>query len=294
MTAEGRAAVLVATREFLKALSGLTLNAKIGFGEIRALLKLVYVQEAHEQAQSRGEGAEPNVTRISTVTGLSRAEVTSLLSQADDEMPLVKRGRSRADAVLEGWRSDRKFLDRNTGTPAVLTRRRFKELVREHSGDGSVATAILNELVNGGAAAISDGDTIRFLRPTCATVGLSTESAAHLNDAAIILRALVHNLEHREAPHYVRTIRCDGLDADETTTALPEVFEAADDFSESARVTLHHARPQSRKSSNRGQRKNVTVLIQIVSEATKPEKPHKQTRSPRNPLRGPKSRAKHP
>ncbi len=295
MTDEVRAAVIAAAHEFLKSLSRLTLGAKIGFGEIRALLKLAYVQEAQERAQSDGGSSKPNVMRISTVTGISRKEVATLLAQAVDKVPPVKCGRSRADAVLEGWRSDRRFLDRDTGKPAVLSLKRFKNLVGLYSGDGpAISPVILNELIRGGAVETPGADSVRFLRATCANLGWSPESVASMDEVVMHMRGKLHNLEHPDTPQYVRTIRCDSLDAEEATTVLPELLESADDFVESAGVTLGHTQQDSRKRLQSKVTK-VTVLVQVLHETTTERKAsQKRTGRGRRSLAGAKFRARRP
>jgi hypothetical protein len=294
MTDEVRAAVTAAAHEFLKSLSRLTLGAKIGFGEIRAVLKQAYVQAAYELIQTREGRSKPNVSRISTVTGISRLDVTSLLAQAYDEVPPVKSGRSRADAVLEGWQSDRQFVDRFTGKPAVLNLRRFKKLVGKYSGDGpAISGTILAELTRGGAVKTRGPDSVRFVRGTCANLGWSPENVASMDEVVMHMRAILHNLEHPETPQYVRAIRCESLDSVEATTILPELIESADDFVESAGVTLGHTQQGSGKRLQSEVTK-VTVLVQVLHETAKRSSSQKRAGRGRKPLAGAKFRAKRP
>src|SRR5579884_2510291 len=145
MSEELKTAVASVTLSVLKALVRLLLEARVGYGETRALLKLAYVLGACEQSGMRSSSSRPNIARISTITGLSRKEVASLLAQAPDRMPPVKKGRPRAEAVLTGWFSDDDFADPKTGRPAVLFltrgRRSFRQLVRRYSGDPAAAYA---------------------------------------------------------------------------------------------------------------------------------------------------------
>ena len=295
MSADLKAAVTAAMLELLKAASPLFLNAKMGFGEFEALTKLAYVLAAHEQALTRGESSEPNVSRISTVTGLSRPAVTALLAQAHDQMPPVKRGRYRAESVLEGWRTDPRFADKNTGTPAPLPLKRgrpnFRQLVSEYSGDATGGYApILDELLNGRAVAMVGSDTVRMIRASCVNVGWTPESVACIDDVTRILRALIHNLEHPEAPHYVRAVRSYELDLRESTV-LSELVEATDDFVESVGVTLDQARPK-RPNRVRGPSQTLTLLVQIVREPADPKITAEKSGSRRRSTLRPKSRPK--
>jgi hypothetical protein len=268
MSEELKAAVTAATLPVLKALARLLLESKVGIGEVRALTKLAYVLGAHEQAQRHGGSPEPNVSRISTVTGLSRPEVTALLAQAPDEMPPVKRGQPRAQAVIDGWIKDPRFGDKQTGQPAVLPLARgrgsFRELVRLYSGDGAATYApILNELLQAKAVALIGQESVRLLSHTCANVRWSPETVASIEDVALHLRALVHNLQNPESPQYVRSVRCEGLDAEEAKVVLPELQESAEDFFESAAVTLQQARgaTKSKRASLNAKRVSVVVLV---------------------------------
>ena len=303
MSEELKAAVTAATLQVLKALARLLLESKIGIGEARALTKLAYVLGAHEQAQSHGGNLEPNVSRISTVTGLSRPEVTALLSQAPDEMPPVKRGRPRAQAVIDGWINDPRFGDKHTGEPAVLPLNRgrcsFRELVLLYSGDGAATYApILNELLQAKAVALVGQESVRLLSRTCANVRWSPETIASIDDVALHLRALVHNLQTPESPQYIRSVRCEGLDAEEAKVLLPELQESAEDFIESAGVTLQQAHRATKSKRASFNAKRVTVLVQVLHEDETPPRPKarvgsraKQTsRSKSKAKRKPKSR----
>jgi hypothetical protein len=275
MSEELKAAVTAATLQVLKALARLLLESKIGIGEVRALTKLAYVLGAHEQAQSHRGASEPNVSRISTVTGLSRSEVTALLSQAPDEMPEVKRGRPRAQAVIDGWLKDPRFHNKQTGQPAVLPlnhgRYSFGELVSLYSGDGAASYAtILDELLQGKAVARVGQKTVRLLSRSCANVSWSPETIASIEDIALHLRALIHNLQNPERPQYVHSVRCEALDAEEAKVVLPELQESAEDFIESASVTLQQA-DRATKSKRAGfNAKRVTVLVQVLHEDKNP------------------------
>jgi hypothetical protein len=303
MSEEIKAAVTAATLEVLKALARLLLESKIGIGEARALTKLAYVLGAHEQAQSHGGTSEPNVSRISTVTGLSRPEVTALLSQAPDEMPPVKRGRPRAQAVIDGWLQDPRFGNKQTGQPAVLPLNRgrssFRELVLLYSGDGAATYApILNELLQAKAVALVGHESVRLLSRTCANVLWSPETIASIDDVALHLRALVHNLQSPESPQYVRSVRCEGLDAEEAKVVLPELQESAEDFIESASVTLQQAHRATRSKRASSSEKRVTVLVQVLHENENPPRPkalvgsrvNKTSRSTSKAKRKPNSR----
>jgi hypothetical protein len=271
MSEELTTAVTSVTLSVLKALVKLLLEARIGYGETRALVKLAYVLGACEQTRGRGDSSRPNVARISTVTGLSRTEVASLLAQAPDRIPPVKRGRPRAQAVLSGWFSDEDFAHPKSGRPAVLflTRGRhsFRELVRRYSGDPAATYApILEELIAARAVERVGEDAVRAVRQTCTNVGWSLKNIAGIADVALHLQALVQNLQHPDQPNYVRSLHFDDLDAEEARVVLPEIKEAADDFVESATITLHQARRAPTSKRAKHDTRNVAILVQVLHD----------------------------
>jgi hypothetical protein len=272
-----KTAVTAVSLQVLKALARLWLDANVGAGEARALARLAHVLVAHEQAQRGAENAAPNITRIATKTGLSRGEVAALLSQAPDEIPPVKSGRPRSQAVLDGWHEDSQFLDEKTGRPAVLSlkrgRRSFQRLVRKHSGDGEATyKAILDGLLEAKAVTLVGRDGVRAVSRRCGNLHCPPEAIALLDELAWQLRALADNLKTPESRQYLRSIRCEDLDAQEAKVVLPELHEAAEDFAESARVTLQQAQATAKTKRVGSDTKRVTVLVQVLHEGEHPPK----------------------
>lgn len=285
MSADLKQAVSDATLTLLQPLARVLLEAGIGIGEFHAMAKVAFVRSAIEQGKATGR-QRPNVSRIAAATGLTRLDVAALLTQPLGRPPPVKRGRSRAENVLAAWHEDREFLDPHTGAPAPLkekgARRSFAALTRRYAGDTHSA-AILHELLRAGAARVRDDGRIEALSRTCANVGWDPESLRALGDAvAEHLETWVHNLEHPEAPHYIRRVMCTQLDAQAAKVVIPEIREHADVFLESTEISLGHPKHVARSESARKKALKFSVSVFCFQGPTPPDG---RTDSPRRGAR---------
>lgn len=269
-----RQALNAAVLRIFRVVARLLLKAHMGVGDAYALLKLAYVLEAKG---SHGVRSRANIARISTASGLTRQEVTSILDLAPGEIPAVHRGQARDEAVLAGWRTDKAFLNPRTGKPARLTLREgpasFAWLVKKYSGD-SQESAVLDALVAAKAACVLDDGTVQAMSSTCANVDWEIESIASLGEELELHgEALVHNLSHPENPRYVRCIRRALVDVDDARVILPEIQESADDLLDSATVTFDQA-----KSVARGKKRKlaISLLVQIARESVDPSEEERQ------------------
>ena len=177
--------------------------------------------------------------------------------------------------------------------PLTRGRSSFRKLVLQYSGAGTATYApILNELLQAKAVALVGQESVRLLSRTCANVRWSPETIASIDDVALHLRALVHNLQSPESPQYVRSVRCEGLDAEEAKVVLPELQESAEDFIESAAVTLQQAQGATKSMRARLNAKRVSVLVQVLHENENPPRPKAQVSSRDRKTSPSKSKAK--
>ena len=164
-------AVRSALLRVLEPLVRLLLEAGIGVGDVVSLFKVAYVKVAAEQDGSE-EGAKPNASRISVVTGLTRVEVASILASGEAASPLAARGRQRAERVLSAWWTDPQFLTA-IGEPDILplrgVRRSFAQLCERYSGEKRTAP-ILDELLRVGAVRRLPDGRLQALSRSCARV----------------------------------------------------------------------------------------------------------------------------
>jgi hypothetical protein len=204
-----KAATHTAILRILNPLVRLLLVVGIGVGDFMATVKVAYVRAARDEGRKKYGELRPNASRIAVVTGLTRAEVATMLAADGDERRTSDRGRHRAERVLSGWWNDRDFQT-PTGEPAVLpisgARRSFQELVKRYSNEPRV-TPILDELLRVNAVKrLADG-TLKAVSRSYATVRWNPDGISSLGDQlAEHCATLLHNLEHAEQPRLVRRV----------------------------------------------------------------------------------------
>src|SRR5688572_2870013 len=165
MTRRTRSAQSNAFACLLEPLALIFLAFGAGAGEFAQAAKVAHVR-ASSKSLARGK-QRVSRSRIAVVTGLTRAEVRKLL----EDVPGARheRYRNRAQRVLDGWRTDKNFLD-SRGRPIEITlrgkRQPLEELVRRHAGDIPMR-AVLDELLQAEAV----------IRPAKVTLRLASISA---------------------------------------------------------------------------------------------------------------------
>ena len=117
---------------------------------------------AHAAARiSRRPNGKINHSRVAALTGLSRADVKRLLQNADPVVPRSRSSRMPIERVLNGWRTDRRFVDKK-GNPKTLQvsgpSKSFAYLTKLYGGDVP-HRAILDELQRIGAVR-TDGENV--------------------------------------------------------------------------------------------------------------------------------------
>jgi hypothetical protein len=207
-----KAALLRAAARILEPLVRLLLEAGVGTGEFHALIKAVYVRVAQDSAPL---GARPNASRIAVLTGLTRADVTSLLN-ADASAPnLFEWDRSRAERVLTGWWNDPHFREPH-GTPLALPlrggSRSFAALVKKYAGEPRTVT-ILEELMRVKAVHRRPDGKLEPLSRTVATVRWDPAGIENVGERMRDhLDTLIFNLQHPSRPRYTRVVTNTQLD----------------------------------------------------------------------------------
>ena len=205
-----KAAIQAAVLRILEPLVKWLLEAGIGVGDFLSLVKIAYVRAARDQGRDSGaEPARPNVSRIAVVTGLTRTDVTSILSSGDADRP-VDRGRQRAERVLSGWWNDSAFHD-ETGTPAVLPLRgrgrSFVALVDRYSGERLLAASILDALLRVKAVRRLPDGRLKVLSRTYATVRWDPDGVVAVGEQlSEHLETLLNNLKYPARARFVRRI----------------------------------------------------------------------------------------
>lgn len=167
-------ALNAAMAKILAKLARIMLRNGLSYDNFSELSKHVFVEVAENEFPI--DGRKISASRISTITGIPRKEVSRLLklSWASDEDVSAKR--NRAARVLAAWQRDEQFHDRK-GDPVNLSLEgspSFTELVRKYSGDLPVR-AIADELQRVGAIESVEGKyrlTARAYLPSAGTAEL--------------------------------------------------------------------------------------------------------------------------
>lgn len=127
------------------------------------MTKALYVDVADKDY--RIDRRKQTVSRIATLTGLSRKDVQKIKSGLDNTRQSVSPPVNRANRVIIGWLKDTEFLDKQN-KPAIIplrgTRNSFETLVKRYSGDIG-ANTILEELKRIGAVSELDGERIQLI-----------------------------------------------------------------------------------------------------------------------------------
>jgi hypothetical protein len=153
MSENFKATLIAAFKPLMRPLVRILVRNGISFGEFSELLKSVFVESA--QAILQLPDSKQSVSRIAITTGLTRLEVSRLLTQTDADAEALLGRLSRVGRLLTGWHQDSEFTG-PYGIPyevqfdAAKGRRSFCELVRRYTSDVP-AEEMLDELKRIGA-----------------------------------------------------------------------------------------------------------------------------------------------
>lgn len=186
----------------LRPLARLLLKRGLSYGVFSEATKLAFVEAAlHDLALP---GKKPTASRISTLTGLSRKQVSWLLNLETTGVVDAQHKLNRAARVIGGWISDRRFTDKNQQPLSLAfdgVANSFSTLVRDYSGDIPPRT-IADELTRLGAIALTTQGELQLLRAAYIPAAGSDEQINFLaDDVADLLNTITHNIEHTDPQH---------------------------------------------------------------------------------------------
>lgn len=153
MSENFKATLLSAFKPLMRPLVRILVRNGVSFGEFSELLKSVFVESAQDVLQI--PDSRQSVSRIAITTGLTRLEVSRLLTQTDEDAEALLGRLSRVGRLLTGWHQDSDFTG-PYGIPyevqfdGPLGRRSFTELVRRYTSDVP-ADEMLDEMKRIGA-----------------------------------------------------------------------------------------------------------------------------------------------
>lgn len=275
-----KSAGLKAVARMLEPVVKLTLELGVGLAEFNQMVRAVHVRAA---AQST-PGAAPNYSRISMLTGVSRATAASILSSTEEPPP--ERGVQRAERVLHGWWGDPFFCDHD-GNPAILPlrgRRSFVALVNRYSGDPRVAT-LLKELLRVNAVRRLPGKRLEVLSRTVAPTRWDSEGLEMMGERARdLLETLAHNLKSESHPRFARFVVNSDIDPKYVPMLVRHLSEQAHALADSFEDALSNPEARIRRRSKEGPTRLGMAFYLIEEPAradTPPAPPAKSRRRPR-------------
>lgn len=194
MHAGVQAALAEAAQAMLRPLVRILLRNGVPYGAFAEMARRVYAEVAEREFALPGK--KQTVSRISTLTGLTRKEVTRIQSEERPRHADSERY-NRPARVIGGWVREKRYHDRR-GRPAELPMegdtRSFSALVREFSGD-IPPRAIADELVRVGAIETLPEGRVRLLTRAYIPRGDQIEKLGILGaDVADLIRTIDHNL----------------------------------------------------------------------------------------------------
>jgi Family of unknown function (DUF6502) len=221
----GGAALSGAIASLLVPIAELAVARGLPFATVEELFKAAFVEAAR---RAQPESAGPRiVSRVATATGLTRREVTRLVSAEDKAGGPPPARPSPATQVFTRWRADPTLRDRR-GQPKALPRQgpapSFEALARSVTQDVH-PRSLLDELCRLGLAEVS-GDEVRLLRESV-VAGRDSERAFGFlgSNVGDHLRASVANVLAETPPHVEQAVFADELSA-ESIAAFREVAKA--------------------------------------------------------------------
>ena len=221
----GGAALSGAIASLLEPIAELAVARGLPFATVEELFKAAFVEAAR---RAQPESAGPRiVSRVATATGLTRREVTRLVSAEDKAGGPPPARPSPATQVFTRWRADPALRDRR-GQPKALPRQgpapSFEALARSVTQDVH-PRSLLDELCRLGLAEEA-GDEVRLVRESV-VAGRDSERAFGFlgSNVGDHLRASVANVLAETPPHVEQAVFADELSA-ESIAAFREVAKA--------------------------------------------------------------------
>ena len=213
----------------LKPIVKLLLRNGIACNAACAMLKTIYVQVAEEDFKIPGK--KQSISRISTLTGLTRKEVASALNSPDSDLSSMTQEYNRAARVISGWIRDKDFQTKN-GQPKDLDPEQgkfsFKELVKRHSGD-IPPRAIADELVRVGAIEIAKSGKLR-LKTHAYIPEKDVDRKLHIlgSDVADLINTISHNIyESSNYTFYQRKVSYNAIPIESMTKIRDQLNKKA-------------------------------------------------------------------
>lgn len=184
------------TLRILKPLANILLRNGVSYAFFAETAKRAFIEAAENEYEA--EKKKHTISSISTITGLTRKEVSRIKNQPetvliDDDNPLV----NRAARVISGWLNNKAYQDKK-GSPATLAlegeKNSFADLVKNYSGDMTVKS-ILDELIRIGTVDVTEKKQVKLLKHAYIPKHDNNKKLEILGqDVAGLINSINHNL----------------------------------------------------------------------------------------------------
>lgn len=226
-TTQSSSSVLTtALRQLLRPLVRVLLRQGIAFDSVSEVLKQAYVDVAEKEFGLPGK--KQTVSRISTITGLTRKEVARIQQLEVLDLNSLNQQFNRAARVISGWITDAAFLD-NKQQPLPLSldagSHSFNDLVKRYSGDIPPG-AIADELLRVGAIEQTSDGKVKLIQHAYVPQHDVDEKLKILGiDVSDLIQTIDHNINHQEQPRFQRKV-CYNAIPDELLVELKQKLSA--------------------------------------------------------------------
>ncbi|RQP23361.1 DUF6502 family protein [Piscinibacter terrae] len=259
-------AVLDALRQVISPLAMLAVARGVSYGEVEELVKAAFTDAAVDvKRQSAGE--PPSVSHVSAATGLSRREVSRLMSLVQ-AAPTRK---SHASEIFVRWLTDPRFGDKS-GPRRRLARTgqhpSFQSLAESVSKDVKPRTH-LDELCRLGLARLDEAsDVVELLRDTFVPSTDERQMFGFLGDnVGDHLRAAAENVLRRPGEHLEQALFADELSAHSLRAVRPLVDQQWQSLVRALVPVLNELIEADRKAG-RPQNGRIRIGLYAYSEST--------------------------
>ncbi|MBT5229564.1 MAG: hypothetical protein HOM11_04725 [Methylococcales bacterium] len=190
----------------LKPLIKLLLRYGISYQAFCELAKRAYIDVATEDFALPGK--KQTISRISTITGLSRKEIARVNALPEPQLAIADGPVNRAARVIHGWGSDTHYLN-SKGQPKDLPfegEYGFAALVKTYSGDISAKT-IADELVRTQSVVSLPNHQLRLQLNAYVPSQSEAQTVQILgSDVADLIATIGHNVVADDAPYFQRKV----------------------------------------------------------------------------------------
>ncbi|NOZ70195.1 MAG: hypothetical protein GXP46_13360 [Deferribacteres bacterium] len=242
----------------LRPLMRVLLKNNIPYGTFADIARWVYVDVASREF--RVPGRKQTISRIATITGLTRKEVKRLKEMdAVDDLGAAERY-NRAVRVISGWLKDPRFIS-DRGDPRVLPfeggEESFSALVKAYSGDVP-PRAILDEMLRAGIVEKMDDRRVRLLnRGYIVTKGEVEKFGIMGRDVSEFISTIHHNITSEPSDAFFqRKVSYDNIPLELYPEVRSRISAMAAEFVESMdRVISQYDRDANPSIEGRGRKR---------------------------------------